>query len=68
MQLGYGLAEAVADGYSSDSTPSLGTSICCGCSPKQKRKTNKQTNKNPPIKLIEVEEIIFEFLRPGKNF
>ena len=56
MQLGSHLAEAVvqASSYSSDSTPSLGTSICCGCSPK-KTKTNKQTNKkqgNPVLYQI----------------
>ena len=31
-----------ASGYGSDSTPSLGISICLRCSPK-KTKTNKQT-------------------------
>ena len=46
-QLGSGVAVAVtlAGGCSSDSTPSLGTSICHRCGPK-KRKQNKQTNKN----------------------
>ena len=38
MQLGSCIAVAVAvvqaSGYSSDLTPSLGTSICCRCSPK----------------------------------
>ena len=39
---------SIGRSYSSDSTPSLGTSICRGCSPKrQKTKTNKQTNKKP---------------------
>ena len=32
---------AVAGSYSSDSTPSLGTSICLGCSPLKKRKKIK---------------------------
>ena len=32
------VAVAVAGSYSSDSTPSLGTSICCGCGPKKKNK------------------------------
>jgi len=43
-RLGSGIAVALAQagGYSSDSTPSLGTSICCGCGP---RKDKKQTNK-----------------------
>ena len=49
MQLGSGTAVAVAvveaSGYSSDSTPSLGTSMCRGRGPK-KPKTNKQTKKD----------------------
>ena len=37
---------AVASGYSSHSTPSLGTTVCLGCSPKKtKDKKTKQTNK-----------------------
>ena len=32
------VAVAQAGSYSSDSTPSLGTSICCGCGPKEKKK------------------------------
>ena len=37
MWLRYGIVVAVvwASIYNSDSTPSLGTSICCGCSPKK---------------------------------
>ena len=37
MQLGSGIAVAVAqaNSYSSNLTPSLGTSICRGCSPKK---------------------------------
>ena len=31
-----------ADGCSSDSPPSLGTSICCRCSPKKKKKKKKK--------------------------
>ena len=40
-------AVAVAGSYSSDSTPSLGTSICPGCSPKKtkRRRKKKSTNK-----------------------
>ena len=35
----------------SDSTPSLGTSICCRCSPKKQKTKNKQTNPRPvPIR------------------
>ena len=44
-QLGSGgvVAVAQARGYSSDLTPSLGTSICQGCGPKKaKTKTKKQ--------------------------
>ena len=39
MQLRSGVAVAVAQAgrYSSNSTPSLGTSICCGCGPKKKK-------------------------------
>ena len=46
MSLGSGFAVAVAQAgsYSSDLTPSLGTSICCTCSPK------KQTKKKPKPK------------------
>ena len=37
MRLRSGVAVAVAEAgsYSSDSTPSLGTSVCCGCGPKK---------------------------------
>ena len=40
MQLGSGIAVAVAvvGSYGSDSTPSLGTSICCECGLKRKKK------------------------------
>ena len=39
-RLGSGVAVAVvqASGYSSDWTPSLRTSLCCGCSPKKTKK------------------------------
>ena len=33
------LAVVWASGYSSDSTPSLGTSMCCGCGPKGGKKS-----------------------------
>ena len=48
-RLGPGVAVAAgqAGGYSSNLTPSLGTSICCGCT-LQKTKTNKQTKTNSP--------------------
>ena len=35
----------VASGYSSDSTPSLGTSICYRCGPKKKKKKKKSQKK-----------------------
>jgi len=42
-QLGARVAVAVvqASSCSSDSSPSLGTSICCGCGPKKGKKQNK---------------------------
>ena len=48
MWLWSGVAVAVvsASSYSSDSTPSLGTSICRGCSPKKQQQTNKQRQRN----------------------
>ena len=36
------MAVVQASGCSSDSTPSLGTSICPGCSPKKAKKNKKQ--------------------------
>ena len=36
------LAVALAGSYSSDSSPTLGTSTCCGCSPKKKTKLKKK--------------------------
>ena len=45
-QLGSSAAAAVAGSCSSDSTPSLGSSICCRCShKKQKRKRKKKKKK-----------------------
>ena len=49
--LGSGIAVAVvqAGSYNANSTPSLGTSMCCTCSPKktQKIKQDKKTTKFP---------------------
>ena len=44
MQLGFrvALAVAVAGSYSSDSVPSLGTSICRGCGPKKTKDQKKK--------------------------
>ena len=41
MRLEFGVAVAVAGSCSSDSTPILGTSIRCGCSPKKTKKKKK---------------------------
>ena len=41
------VALAQAGGYSSDLTPSLGTSICLGSSPRNSKKTKRQKKKNP---------------------
>ena len=37
LRSGIAVAVAQAGGYSSNCTPSLGTSICCGCGPKKKK-------------------------------
>ena len=37
------------DSYNSDSTPSLGTFICCQFSPTKTKQINKQTNKNMEV-------------------
>ena len=58
MQCGSGIAVAVAwaSSCNSDLTPSLGTSICCRCSPKtpQKRMQN-QKGLVTPLGLVEME-------------
>ena len=58
VQLGSGVAVTVtkAGGYSSDSTPSLGTFICRGCSPK---KTKRQQQKNTIQCKVPTECILF---------
>ena len=47
MWLGHGIevAVAVVGSCSSDSTPNLGTSICCGCGPKKIHKKEKENNR-----------------------
>ena len=54
MQLGshVGVVVLKAGSCSSDSTPSLGTSICHRCGHKKKKKVNKQSppKKNPKIR------------------
>ena len=52
MWLVSGVAMAVAQhsGCSSDSTPSLGTSTCCGCGPKKtKKKKKKNGSQGVPV-------------------
>ena len=49
------VAVAQAGGYSSDSTPSLGTSICCRSNPRKGKKT-------PPLKKNTDKEVIVPFL------
>ena len=59
MQLGSQVAVAVAGSCSSDSTPSLGTSIYCGYSPK---KTKKEKRKKEKIYILALEEPLKNFL------
>ena len=61
MRLGSGLAKAVAwaGDFSSDSTPSLETSIYCECSLKKKKKKKKKdkiTKKKKKIRIITGEQ------------
>ena len=58
---GIAVAVAVAGGYSSDSTPSLGTSMCHQCSSKKtKNKTkNKQTKKKTAQDCVCVQTKMF---------
>ena len=65
MQLRSGVAVPVAqaNSHSSDSTPSLGTSICPPKKAKKKRrekkrKEKKRKEKNRPIISIEIERVI----------
>ena len=52
MQLRFGVAAAVvqAGSCSSDSTPSLRTSICCGCSPKKWKEKKRKREKGNDYK------------------
>ena len=49
LQMLLGSGVAVAGSCSSSSTPSLGTSICCGCSPKKQKKKPKTRNTETDI-------------------
>ena len=53
-QLGSDVAVAVvqAGGCSSNSTPSLGTSMCCGCGPKKRPKKEKKKEKKSMYLLV----------------
>ena len=53
LRPGFAVAVVLARGYSSDSTSSLGTSICCGCNPKKDQ--NKQTKNQPLVTTIHYE-------------
>ena len=48
MRLGSRVAVALAEagGYSSDSTPRLGTSICCGSGPRNSNNNNDKKTKD----------------------
>jgi len=60
MWLGFLVAVAVAHhSCNSDSTPSLGTSICCMCGPK------KQTNKTKMEKGIQIASQCIKNIKPG---
>ena len=40
------VAVVQAGGYSSNWTPSLGTSICCGCDPKKESEREREKERN----------------------
>ena len=47
-----GVAVAVMGSYSSYSTPSLGTSICCGSGPKKTKRKRKKKRERESLKLL----------------
>ena len=47
LRSGVAVAVVQASSCSSDLTPNLGTSICCGCSPKKTKQTNNKKTKTP---------------------
>ena len=65
--LGSGVAVAVvqAGNYSSDLTPSLGTSICLGCSPKKTKKKKKIAcqSKKELIHVYFINKSIIKFIK-----
>ena len=54
LRSGMVMAVAQAGNYSSDLTPSLGTSICYRYSPKNKKKIKKRKEKNNPTAVAQV--------------
>ena len=60
MQLGSGIAVSLAQAGSncSDQTPSLGTSICYGCSPKKKKKPARDAPQGKRHTQIENERMV----------
>ena len=64
MQLGFrvAVAVAVAGSYSSDLTPSLGTSMCQGCSPLKSKKGEVEAEMHSCVLLKKSEFGIWELL------
>ena len=52
LESGVAVAVVYAGGYSSDSTPSVGTSICHRYGPKKRQETQTNKQKTPAIALI----------------
>ena len=71
-QLGSQVAVAVvqASGHSSDSTPSLGTSIYCGCGPRKDKKKKKEERKKKNFKSTDPLHVfwIAEYLKLWSEF
>ena len=61
-RLGYRVAVAVVCSYSSNSTPSLGTSMCCGCDRKKKKKKKKKKRNKKQGKQTK-KTTLFRFIR-----
>ena len=51
-QVTVAVAAAQAGSYSSNSTPSLGTSVCCGCSPKKTKDKRQKKKKKRGIPIM----------------
>ena len=59
MRMLCGCGCGVGGSYSSNSAPSLGTSICCECNPKKQNK-QKKTKKKVPEVLLDQEALQVE--------